>query len=449
MTRLLAMVIDRDAAVRASLQDRLAALGVKTLGAVSVSEARDRARDNPVDVVLGAPGDWIRDAAVWPRRPVRVALFSDSESLLSSGPEWLERGADDLLALDADPRASDLVLRRAAAWGERRAREAELREGVGSLVGRSAALESIRERLQRLAPIDQNLWIEGEAGAGRQSCARALHRLAAGAQGPFVLFEAADLETHGWEERWLSPSDDGVGRRLTLYLVEPGSFGPSAIERLQRLMLRLDGDGRAGMRVVSGSSVPLETLREKGALPAPLATLLAESRLRMPPLRERIEDVGPLALHFIRSIEQVNQLEPLRLSAEALDQLEAHSWPGNVRELRHAIEHAAILADGLIELVHLPRNLREAAVGTASSRGDLASRPFRDAKGEVVGEFEQAYLTSLMNRERGNVTAAARSSGMLRSALQRLLRKYGLRSADFRRRQAAGPVASTRAPRAD
>ncbi len=79
----------------------------------------------------------------------------------------------------------------------------------------------------------------------------------------------------------------------------------------------------------------------------------------------------------------------------------------------------------------------------------LASRPFREAKGKVVGEFEQAYLNALMRRERGNVTAAARSSGMLRSALQRLLRKYGLKSADFRRKAPAkgGPTPS--GPHAD
>ena len=455
MARLLAMVVDRDASLRARLQDRLSTLGFVTLGAVSASEARERARENPVDVALGSPGDWIADSAGWARRPVCVALFSDSETLMTSGPKWLERGADDLLALDSDDRASDLVLRRAAVWSEQRGREVELRnearerEGFGSLVGRSAALESVRERLQRLAPLDESLWIEGEAGVGKQWCARALHRLAAGPEDPFVVLEAADLETSGWEERWLSPSDDGVGPRLTLYLADPGAFGPAAIERLQRLMLRLDADDRPGVRVVCGSTVSLERLREEGGLPASLAEMLARVRLRMPPLRERIEDVGPLALHFIRSIEQVNQLDPLRLSAAALDHLEAHAWPGNVRELRHAIEHAAILADGLIELSHLPRNLRGTSAQPTSDGADLSARSFRDAKGDVVAEFEQAYLRSLMNRERGNVTAAARTAGMLRSALQRLLRKYDLKSADFRRRPTAGPVSSAHATRAD
>jgi DNA-binding NtrC family response regulator len=157
-----------------------------------------------------------------------------------------------------------------------------------------------------------------------------------------------------------------------------------------------------------------------------------------------------MAIHFIRSIGQVNQLDPLRLSAAALDQLEAHDWPGNVRELRHAIEHAAILADGLIDLPQLPKGIRDKG-GTSQTNGgeNLAAQPFREAKGVVVAEFEQAYLTALMEWERGNVTAAARGAGMLRSALQRLLRKYGLKSADFRRRTPGKSGSATRAPRVD
>jgi len=455
MASLFAMVVDRDASLRARLQDRLATAGFRTLGAVSASEARERAREGRVDLVLAAPGDWIEDSAGWSPRPVRVALFADTETLLDAGPGWLERGADDLMALDGDARAADLVLKRCASWSEQRGREAALRsdtrerEGFGSLVGRSAALESIRERLQRLAPIDENLWIEGEPGVGKQWCARALHRLAMGPEEPFVLVEAADLETPGWEERWLSSSNDGPGPRCTLYLVEPGSFGSQGVERLQRLLLRFVGGARPGLRIIAGSTASLESLRDDGKLPATLATMLSAARLKMPPLRERTEDVGPLALHFIRSIEQVNQLEPLRLSADALDQLEAYAWPGNVRELRHAIEHAAILADGTIEFTHLPRSLREAEAVSGIRKADLASRPFRDAKGDVVAEFEKAYLSSLMTRERGNVTAGAREAGMLRSALQRLLRKYNLKSAEFRRRTPSGPTAATRASRAD
>jgi DNA-binding NtrC family response regulator len=215
-------------------------------------------------------------------------------------------------------------------------------------------------------------------------------------------------------------------------------------------MLRIVESKPAGLRIVSGSTVPLEHAIEQARLPQPLAAQLSQARFSIPPLRDRSEDIAPMALHFLRSIGQVNQLAPLRLSASALDQLETYPWPGNVRELRNAIEHAAILADGFIDLPHLPKSVRDnGATRQASSGENLASRPFREAKGVIVAEFEQAYLTALMEWERGNVTAASRSAGMLRSALQRLLRKYGLKSADFRRRSLGTSSSEPRAPRAD
>ncbi len=456
MGRLVALVVDRDATLRARLQDRLAVHGIEACGAVSEVEARALVRRRPVDLLLAAPGALIAECANWPHPPVAVVVFGSSEELLAAGSTWLERGADDLLALDVGEGHIDLALKRVAAWAAQCERHANLqherqeRDGFGGLVGRSAALESIRERLNRLAPLNETVWIEGEQGVGKKWCARWLHHLAATPGDPFVVLEAADLETAGWEDRLLTASHEEVGAKRTLYLVEPSSFHPDVVVRLQRVMLRIVDSKPAGLRIVSGSTISLEDAVEQARLPQPLAGQLAGARLSIPTLRDRTEDIAPLAMHFIRSIEQVNQLDPLRLSAAALDQLEAYNWPGNVRELRHAIEHAAILADGLIDLPHLPKSVRDdGGTPVASSGKNLATRPFREAKGVVVAEFEQAYLSALMEWERGNVTAAAREAGMLRSALQRLLRKYGLKSADFRRRSPAKTGSATRAPRID
>ncbi len=456
MASLLALVVDGDASLRAHLEDLLETLGIRTLGAATPADAEATARDRLVDLVIARPAGWIESCTTWPSRPVAVGVFADSASLKATASGWLDRGFDDLLALDWDEATQSLALKRCASWAEQRARDAGLRdgarerEGFGGLVGRSAALESIRERLQRLAPLAENLWIEGEPGVGKQWCARELHRLGAGTEHPFVVLEAADLEAPGWEDRWLSPGDDGGLPKLSIYLEQPGAFRAPAMDRLQRLMLKIEASKNSTFRLVSGSTVALETLVEQAAIPRALAGMLSAVRLTIPPLRSRAEDVGPLALHFIRLIEQVNCLDPLRLSAEALDQLEAYAWPGNVRELRHAIEHAAILADGLIELTQLPRAVRDGVGADDRDAGvDYSGRPFREAKGDVVARFERDYLTALMECERGNVTAAAREAGMLRSALQRLLRKYGLKSADFRRRQRGRAATATRASRTD
>lgn len=456
MGRLVALVVDRDAALRARLQDRLAVQGIETRGAVSEVDAKASCRERPVNLLLAAPSALITECANWPHPPVVVAVFGSSEELLATGSEWLECGADDLLALDSGAGHIDLTLKRAAAWAAQCERHAILqherqeRDGFGGLVGRSAALESIRERLHRLAPLDETVWIEGEQGVGKKWCARSLHHLSANPGDTFVVLESADLETPGWEDRVLTTSHEDAGRKRTLYLAEPSSFHPDVMVRLQRVMLRIVDSKPVGLRIVSGSTISLEDAVEQARLPQPLAGQLSRARISIPALRDRTEDIAPMALHFIRSIGQVNQLNPLQLSAAALDQLEAYNWPGNVRELRHAIEHAAILADGLIDLPHLPKNVRDnGGTRDVSSGKNLAARPFREAKGVVVAEFEQAYLTALMEWERGNVTAAAGAAGMLRSALQRLLRKYGLKSADFRRKSPGKTGSATRAPRVE
>jgi DNA-binding NtrC family response regulator len=167
--------------------------------------------------------------------------------------------------------------------------------------------------------------------------------------------------------------------------------------------------------------------------------------LQLPPLAERVEDVPLLARHFIAAICEVNHLPPMQIAPETLALLERYPWPQNVRELRNAIEQAAILAGGgVIRPRDLPDRIQDWRPPVTRERPEparaTAAAGFREAKREVVEAFERAYLRDLLERHGGNVTSAAQRAKMLRSALQRLLRKYGLRSADFRshRREAAG-----------
>ena len=153
--------------------------------------------------------------------------------------------------------------------------------------------------------------------------------------------------------------------------------------------------------------------------------------MRVPALREHREDVPLLVRSFVEGLRRINGLPPIALEAATIEALERHAWPGNVKELRDAVETAVILAsDGVVRVRDLPEAVR-GAEGPAP--GIRADRRFRAAKRAVVDAFERAYLTDLLGRHRGNVTGAAEHSGMLRSALQRLLRKHDLRSVDFRR----------------
>jgi DNA-binding NtrC family response regulator len=155
---------------------------------------------------------------------------------------------------------------------------------------------------------------------------------------------------------------------------------------------------------------------------------LLEERRR---LRERPDGVEALARRFVEEIRAINALPPIEIAPDAMEALRRHAWQEDVLDLREAMERAVVLAEGgTIRLGDLPDAVRASA--SAGESPDGAALRFREAKRRVVDSFERRYLSGLLARHRGNVTAAAHHAGMLRSALQRLLRKYDLRSSDFR-----------------
>jgi DNA-binding NtrC family response regulator len=159
------------------------------------------------------------------------------------------------------------------------------------------------------------------------------------------------------------------------------------------------------------------------------------------PTSLRREDVPALTRAFVEGLRRLNRLPPISVSADAQEALTNHDWKGRVDDLRQAVETAVIVAgDGTVQVKDLPAFLRgSAAEGDRRGRTELR---FRDAKRSVVDAFERSYLSELLARHGGNVTAAAEQSGMLRSALQRLLRKHDIRSSSFRGRPSAGVDAS-------
>jgi DNA-binding NtrC family response regulator len=144
---------------------------------------------------------------------------------------------------------------------------------------------------------------------------------------------------------------------------------------------------------------------------------------------------------FIEELRALNRLPPITVAPPAMAALERSLWPGNLRQLRGAVESAVMLAsDGTVRMTDLPEHVLGGALDPDSAV--RADRRFRDAKRIVVDAFERAYLEDLLKRHGGNVTGAAEQSGMLRSALQRLLRKHEIHSADFRGPDDSGPYAT-------
>jgi DNA-binding NtrC family response regulator len=437
--------------------------GVEVVTASSGAEVLEILRTRPAVSLVTRPFPEAADSIDGLRRALRLR---PATSVILVAPIGTRSGrADeypsavtDIVEPDVDPSRAAWVVERALAHHRLldelvRLRDgARARAGFDQVVGRSAAMERLRARLEALARSEMGVLFLGERGSGRKHAARMLHAWSARREGPCVVVDCSaspigeiDVEIFGAERGTRRGRERPVAGAL-----EAVRDGTVVLENLHALPLdvqaRLEGAFRTGAFERPGGHAPVPVLaRVLGVSSSDeIGRALADGRLledlrarfpesvEIPPLRERTEDVLPLATAFVDEVRRINDLDALALAPETADALERHPWRGNVRELRDAVEHAVFVAvGGAIR----PRDLPESVRGAALVPGGppTAERPFRTTKREVVGRFERAYLSDLMERCGGNVTAGAQHAGMLRSALQRLLRKHDIRSSDFRR----------------
>jgi len=457
MDRPVALVVDRDPAVRSLISGVFEKHGLVALGAESVADARDRLGTQSVALMLidldsigASAGELVDHARRLRPQPLIVGLGLADDG--SDGNEVLRARMFDIAPKPIERDRVDRLCRRSLAQLEtlsqlrRLQTDLQSREGYHGIVGRSEAMERIRSRIESLAWSGGGVWIVGEQGTGKELTARLLHGSASDGDGEFVLVNCAELRSADA----LVAEDAALNRAAggTLYLENLPELRLDLQEDLLREIERRErsAEGKP-IHFIVGSREDATRASAEGRLLQGLQPRLGRTTLQLPALRDRREDVALLANHFIIAICEINHLSPIRISPEALSTLERHDWPGNVQELRNAIEQAVILSvEGTIRPEDLPDRVRESrrAPGVAPGGPGLSRRPFREVKREVVEAFEGAYLGELLERHGGNVTAASQQAGMLRSALQRLLRKYGLKSADFRagRRRAERAAAS-------
>lgn len=454
-----ALVADRDEAVRRLVCGILQRQGIDTRQAATGGEALQCLESDVIhfvlaDVELAADGSLPLIDYLIGLSPQPVLVCLDASRKGDAAADWMRRGAFDLLAKppeeSAVQRLSHRLLRhRDLLVDLAREREAVRgREGHTGLVGCSPAVERARQLIGQLAPTRLPVWFHGPEGSGKEFAARMLHADSLIGSEPFVVVHCSELTAADWAERWAGPGAEGLLARSgvgTLYLDDVAALPPAVQETLAAGDGSASTTGLADYRICAGSRSDPRRAVAEGRVHDGLQRRLGLATVELPALRQRREDIPLLARHFATRIAEMNQLPPIRITREALEALSDYGWPGNVRELRHAIEHAVILArDGQVRAGDLPERIREAPPTRRGTGRGWQSRQFREAKREVVEQFERDYLSALLERHGGNVTVAAQHAGMLRSALQRLLRKYDLRSSDYRRARRAAPAADSR-----
>jgi transcriptional regulator with GAF, ATPase, and Fis domain len=315
---------------------------------------------------------------------------------------------------------------------------------LGGVVGASPAMREILHQVQRVAPSSATVLLEGESGTGKEVIARALHQAGDRSGGPFVAFDCAAIPA-SLAESFLFGHERGAftgadATRIgcfeeadggTLFLDElgelPSDLQPKLLRALETREVRRIGGGasrKVDVRIVTATNRELAREVNRGAFRADLYYRLAVVVIRIPPLRERPEDIRPLVQHFI---DDLLRYDPGRarqtldgISDDNWQRLEQLPWPGNVRELRNFIERTLALSDGP-HTADIPA--LEQRPLSAPPNVDL-DRDFMSAKAEAVAAFERAYLFGQLARHKDNISAAARASGMDRMNFKRVLRKY-------------------------
>jgi DNA-binding NtrC family response regulator len=315
---------------------------------------------------------------------------------------------------------------------------------LAKLVGQAPAFIKAIQWLPAIAKDEAAVLIEGETGTGKELIARAIHYLSERAPLPFVPVNCGALpetlledELFGHERGAFTdahmrrPGLIAQAEKGTLFLDEVDTLTPKAQVALLRVLqdkkfriLGSRGEQEADVRVVAATNAPLDHLVQNGAFRADLYYRLCVFSIKLPPLRDRKEDIILLASYFLTKYGSVDGVPPL-LSPSARVALISHSWPGNVRELESAIVRAIRLrqADSIeSEDLGLPPAVTASAAAALGSASGLQT--FKTLKQKAIGTFERDYLVRLMCQYQGNVSHAALAAGKERRELGKLLKKY-------------------------
>jgi DNA-binding NtrC family response regulator len=307
------------------------------------------------------------------------------------------------------------------------------RDGTPELVVTSAAMQPVLRLMERVGPSDANALITGEHGTGKEVVARWLHAASARASRPLVTVNLGGLAEGVFESElfghmrgsFTDAKTDRVGRFEladggTLFLDEIANLTLSQQSKLLRVLqtgeLERVGSSktrRVDVRILSATNADVAAEVTAGRFREDLLFRINTIEIRLPPLRERRDDIPLLAAHFLREYAARYRKPATKIHPDAMRTLLAYGWPGNVRELAHAVERAVLLAEG--DAVR-PADLNLRPPGEGSARLEDLS----------LEEVERVLIQKALARFEGNVSAAAKALGLSRSALYRRLQRHSL-----------------------
>ena len=452
------LIADDQRDVREALRLLFKAEGIDTTGVDRPQAALDALRGKRFDAALidlnytrdttsGAEGlELLRDIKKLDAELPVVVMTA--WGTINVAVEAMREGAGDFIEKPWDNQRLMSVIRNQLALARSRGETAKLKreneilraDSDEGFIAESAAMRSLLTQLDRVAPTDANVLILGENGSGKGVLAVRLHARSARADKTLVKVNMGGIPESVFEAEmfghvrgaFTDAKADRIGRFEladggTLFLDEIANIPPAQQPKLLRVLeggeLERVGSSRTltvNVRLISATNADLAAEVARGAFRKDLLFRLNTVELRLPPLRERGEDIGLLAQAFLARYAKRYQRDRLRFAPSALRSLEAYAWPGNVRELSHMIERAVLMHDSdTIDAAAL--NLKPEATHALSG---AAARAASDAM--TVDEAEEKLVREALERTGGNIQRAATLLGLSRPSLYRRMEKYSI-----------------------
>ena len=459
--RLRALVVDDERNLRESLVSYLETEDIGGIGAQSGEAAKELLETERVDAVvvdLRMPGMSGLDFLSWLRSsgPAVPAIMISAHGDVADAVEAMKRGAADYLTKPFSP--DELVIRLRKAIGDARlaaavgaaartSENAAVRGESGALwIGSGPAMIELKRLSERVAPMNSTVLVTGESGTGKEVVARLIHRMSVRADGPFIPINLGGIpenllesELFGYERGAFTGAE---GRKIglfelaaggTLFLDEVGDMPLQLQVKLLRVLqdkriMRLGGTRQLPIdsRIVAATNKDLEAAVRSGDFREDLFYRLNVIRLRIPPLRERPEDIPALASLFAARFASEMGKQIKGLDERALDLLAKYRFPGNVRELENAVERAVILSDG--------DYLRPQDFSFAGAAMNTVAEPSSEESDAALGggplelrELEKRAITAALERHGGHRERSAAELGITRRTLLNKMNEYGLR----------------------
>jgi two-component system nitrogen regulation response regulator NtrX len=366
-------------------------------------------------------------------------IMMSGKAQLADAVRAVKLGAFQFLEKPLAPESVLVTVRAALELNRTRAENRALHAELGrrsALVGESAAMQQVRALIARVGPTEARVLLTGESGTGKELAAAAVHAASRRAGRPFVTVNCAAIprdlvesEMFGHERgAFTGATERRLGRfelahTGTLFLDEIGDLSADAQAKLLRTLetgdlqrLGAEGTQRVDVRIVSATNRRLEDAVADSEFREDLFFRLNVFPIRLPPLRERLEDLPALVAHLA---ERMRPRQAPEFTPQALDALAGYAWPGNVRELANLVERLSILSGPTVDAGAVRQVLRGAAPAPAAM---ALGRPLSEA----LDDFERGLIGAALTQAQGNIAEAARLLQTDRANLYRRMRRLGL-----------------------